>query len=382
MGLRQLGNSLVENSKNKGLPLRSVRSILKKELGDDYDKYKYRLVAAIQKSKKVKVVEFWKQGNSLRRISGLTRFALYIVKAILAEELGSFYENRSSRLTYEEIKQLVPEEKFKQIVKLKENGKDICEIFDISKFPIKIIKIYLKEVGNRHLRFNSTEFSAKNVKQLYDSLTSKMIRLKQKSLGMKPKSSMVNIKQRVNDLREVCVRQCIDVREVARGNSIYWSLNVLGPIFIFKFLQANGLHFNFHSFIQTLQIDKREYFKGLKKINDFFLREYGYRDRKLQVMSIIEEVKAFFGLSLEFYQNAQKIIDRLWALLQNTTDEVLAGVISVLSVISINDESATVKVICDIIGTSYSSIIYQIRNKLLKRLNITGFKTFRQAKKV
>ncbi|HEC38190.1 MAG TPA: hypothetical protein ENI29_08135 [bacterium] len=250
VGLRQLGNSLVENSKNKGLPLRSVRSILKKELGDDYDKYKYRLVAAIQKSKKVKVVEFWKQGNSLRRISGLTRFALYIVKAILAEELGSFYENRSSRLTYEEIKQLVPEEKFKQIVKLKENGKDICEIFDISKFPIKIIKIYLKEVGNRHLRFNSTEFSAKNVKQLYDSLTSKMIRLKQKSLGMKPKSSMVNIKQRVNDLREVCVRQCIDVREAARGNSIYWSLNVLGPIFIFK-SNIKKVYFEGFSIIKT-----------------------------------------------------------------------------------------------------------------------------------
>ncbi len=73
--------------------------------------------------------------------------------------------------------------------------------------------MYLKEVGNPHLRFNSTEFSAKNVKQLYNSLTSKMIRLKQKSLGMKPKSSIVNIKQRVNDLREVCVRQCIDVRK-------------------------------------------------------------------------------------------------------------------------------------------------------------------------
>ncbi|KKN13178.1 hypothetical protein LCGC14_1009060 [marine sediment metagenome] len=29
---------------------------------------------------------------------------------------------------------------------------------------------------------------------------------------------------------------------------------------------------------------------------------------------------------------------------------------------------------------SQSAVIYQIRNKLLKRLNITGFKTFRQAK--
>ncbi len=142
----------------------------------------------------------------------------------------------------------------------------------------------------------------------------------------------------------------------------------------------NGLNFGFHSLLQTLQIDKREYFKGLKKINDFFLREYGYRDRKLQVMSIIEEVKAFFGLSLEFYQNAQKIIDRLWALLQNTTDEVLAGVISVLSVISINDESVPVKVICDIIGTTYGAIVYQIRNKLFRMLKISGFTTLGKSK--
>ncbi len=103
VGLRQLGNSLVEISKNKSLPLPSVRSILKKELGDDYNKYKYRSVAAIQKSKKVKVVELWKQGNSLRKISSLTRFTTYMVKTILAEELGRSYRNRSSRLIYEEI---------------------------------------------------------------------------------------------------------------------------------------------------------------------------------------------------------------------------------------------------------------------------------------
>jgi len=137
VGLRQLGNSLVGISKIKSLPLPSVRSILKKELGDHYNKYKYRSVAAIQKSKKGKVVELWKQGNSLRRISSLTKFTIYIVKTILVEELGRSYRNRSNRLTYEEIKQLAPEEKFKQIIKLKERGKDICEISGISKISDK-----------------------------------------------------------------------------------------------------------------------------------------------------------------------------------------------------------------------------------------------------
>lgn len=144
VGLRKLGSSLTEISEKKSVSVPVVRSILKKELGDDYDKYKYRSIAAISQFRKNKVVELWKQRNSLRKVSCLAKFSIVKVKAILSEELEKSFDKYSRKLTYEEIKQLAPIEKLTYIVELKERGKNIYEISDISKFPIKFIKKYLK----------------------------------------------------------------------------------------------------------------------------------------------------------------------------------------------------------------------------------------------
>jgi hypothetical protein len=242
----------------------------------------------------------------------------------------------------------------------------------------------LKEEVSHRLRFNINEFSTDSFEQIYDALTLKMIMLKQKSFGRKSKSSAAQIISRtiqeINKLKDLCIRQYYNIRNALATSSKYMNVNVLGPIFILHFLKVNGLTFNFHSSLPYLQINKHEYFIGLKKITPFFIHEYGNRDRKLQVMDIIEEVKTYFGLKKRFYKNAHTILERLWELLQNTTDEVLAGVISVLSVISINNESISVNAVCEKIGIASSSVIYQVRNKLFKALKISGFTTLRKSK--
>ncbi len=85
VGLRKLFKSLREISEKKNMSLHAVRSILKEELGDEYEEYKYG--TSTPKLGKHKVIEFWTQGNSLKKISSLTGFSIARIKVILAEKL-------------------------------------------------------------------------------------------------------------------------------------------------------------------------------------------------------------------------------------------------------------------------------------------------------
>ncbi len=107
-------------------------------------------------------------------------------------------------------------------------GKNVYEISSISKFPIKFIKSYLKEVVSHCLRFNISKFSTDSFEQLYDTLTLKMIMLKQKSFGIESKSSAAQIIshsiQVINNVKEVCVRQFNDVMKAMSTSSKYMNV--------------------------------------------------------------------------------------------------------------------------------------------------------------
>jgi hypothetical protein len=100
---------------------------------------------------------------------------------------------------------------------------------------------------------------------------------------------------------------------------------------------------------------------------------------------VLEKIKVlmnFFKLSDKFYKNAEIIMETLWKYLHNTTDNVIVGTISVLSLFSIKDDSVRIFHICQRIRISQSAVIYQITNKILKPLRISGFTTLKTSKEL
>lgn len=105
-----------------------------------------------------------------------------------------------------------------------------------------------------------------------------------------------------------------------------------------------------------------------------------HRDRNQLIMGRINEVKNYFRLSSEFHENAKVLLTKLWNYLNTTTDDVIAGTISTLSLLSVKDDTIRINKVCEKIGISQSSIIYQIKNKLFKTLRISGFKNLTNSK--
>ncbi len=158
----------------------------------------------------------------------------------------------------------------------------------------------------------------------------------------------------------------------------YKHLNRILPVFIFSFLRANTIDVSISLLLNLSGMDKHKCFQALKRINGIF-PEYVKRDRKQVVLGKVRVIKTYFGLDSRFFENATKILHRFWEFLCNTGDNIIAGTIAALALLSVHSKLPVLRV-CEKIGISQSAIIYQIRNKLLKRLNLTGFKTFRQAK--
>ncbi|KKL64858.1 hypothetical protein LCGC14_2160780 [marine sediment metagenome] len=65
-----------------------------------------------------------------------------------------------------------------------------------------------------------------------------------------------------------------------------------------------------------------------------------------------------------------------------TTDGVIAGTVAALSLISINCVSTNITEMCRKIGASHSAVMVQIRNKILPILNISGFTTLAESKRL
>ncbi len=68
-------------------------------------------------------------------------------------------------------------------------------------------------------------------------------------------------------------------------------------------------------------------------------------------------------------------MEKLWSYISNTTEDVIAGTVCVLTVIAMDLNEYNYSQICKNIGIAPSTVIYQIRNKLFKRLHISGFQS-------
>lgn len=156
--------------------------------------------------------------------------------------------------------------------------------------------------------------------------------------------------------------------------------DMLMPVFVYSFFRTKEINVTFSLLKRLSGLTKRECFQMLKKINGIF-PEYINRDRKRVVLDKISEIVDHFQLNSQFFENADKILEKLWWILNNTTDGVIAGTVSALSLMSIHSNSPLLCDICKKIEIRQSTVIYQAK-KLVKRLGVVGFTTLGRSKEL
>ncbi len=173
-------------------------------------------------------------------------------------------------------------------------------------------------------------------------------------------------------LKEMVLDKIKKIRAKIRPGSKYRNIEKLVSITIYFCLKLRNVSINPYELIEISKIKKKEF-------NDFilqlqrFLPEYGERNRQEYVLQRILEISEHFKLGMPFYFLSKKILYRLWQGIKNTTDGVVAGLVSSISVLCTCKEKVSISSICSRLGIRMSTIQAQVKKKIFQRFKVDGF---------
>ncbi len=333
--LRKQKTTLVGIHERKNVCIPTITKILKSELGDSYDEYLCVKRTPITTILKKKIVKLRKQFNSIRRISKRTDLTLAKVTTILLEELGEEYNK------YYVLKN-ISEEIARIIIVLKNKGYKIDQIS--LKTGISTTKL------NAFFKDNSLQVFKKIFKELNRKIS--------------------------NEIRKEIFSLYHKLRDHVR---IYYRNTVrLLPVVIYIVFKINGLPIHSKEIINSSVHTQTQFRDCLFEVVKH-CPEYVTRDRLKIVRKKISSVVTHFHFDFEFFQTSNSLLKKFWSNISNTTENILAGVISVLTMIKLDIHYVNYNDICKYLNIGQSTVFYQVKNKILRPLHIEGFNGFKRS---
>ncbi|NVM34302.1 MAG: hypothetical protein HWN81_01825 [Candidatus Lokiarchaeota archaeon] len=175
-------------------------------------------------------------------------------------------------------------------------------------------------------------------------------------------------------IKEMVLDKFKKIRAKIRSGSKYRNIEKLVSITIYFCLKLRNVSINPFELIEISKISKKDF-------NDFilqlqrFLPEYGERNRQEYILQRILEISEHFELGMPFYFLSKKILYRLWNGIKNTTDNVVAGLVSSIAILCTHSEKVSISAVCTRLGIKMSTIQSQVKRKVFGRYKVDGFTT-------
>lgn len=173
-------------------------------------------------------------------------------------------------------------------------------------------------------------------------------------------------------IKEMALNKFKKIRANIRPGSKYRNIEKLVSVTIYFCLKLRNVSINPYELIEISKISKKDF-------NDFilqlqrFLPEYGERNRQDYILQRILEISEHFELGMPFYFLCKKILYRLWQGIKNTTDNVVTGLVSSISVLCTCKERVSISSICSRLGIRMSTIQAQVKKKIFQRYKVDDF---------
>jgi len=183
--------------------------------------------------------------------------------------------------------------------------------------------------------------------------------------------SNLNISE-YKDLKDMVLEKFKQIRPKLRKRTKYRNTEKLVSVITYLCLKLRNIPINPYELIDASKITKIE-------LNDFilqvrlFLPEYATRNRVKNIRSRIYELSEHFELGMEFYNLAQNILDKLWNGIKDTTDNVVAGLVSSISMLCSYKGKVSISAICTHLGIMMSTVQAQVKKKIFERFRVKGF---------
>ena len=279
------------------------------------------------------MVKLRKEFNTLNQISLQTQIDVTMIREILKKELGNDY---NKYCLYNNISNDLA----KIIIALKNKGKSIKEIA------------------------YETEISYKYIENLFDDPLTLVLNNIIKKLDIEPNkkhySEFCTLYQNIWDQVRIS----------------YKKAEKLVPVVLYLFFKIKCIKFSSKKIIEASNLTKKKFNKYLLEAVKY-CPEYLSRNRNKMVQKLLLSVINHFQLGYEFVQVSDSLLKRFWNRLTNTTDNNIAGVICILTMIKSGINSVSYNAICKKLDIRMSNIFYQVKHHILSNetaQKFTGFK--------
>jgi len=177
-----------------------------------------------------------------------------------------------------------------------------------------------------------------------------------------------------DDVKQMVYDKFVVVRKKLRSRSKFRNINKLVSVMTYFCLKLRAIPVNAAAIIQFSDI-------GRKEFNAFFLQIRRYlprltdKQRQDCITQRILDISETFGLGMPFYYYSKKILDKFWNGIKNTTDNVVAGLVCSIAVLTSYKDQVSVSSICKRLDIKMSTIQVQVSEKIVSKFRVGTFIT-------
>jgi len=136
----------------------------------------------------------------------------------------------------------------------------------------------------------------------------------------------------------------------------------------------NNLSISDQQILEVSNITKKEFNKFLLMIRNF-IPYYKERNNQEYILNRVLNVVEHFNLDMSVFTKSKEILFRFWDSIKSTKDDVIAGLVTSISVLCMYRKELTVNAICKLLNIRMSTIQSQVEKRLFKRFKVSGFKS-------
>ncbi len=180
-------------------------------------------------------------------------------------------------------------------------------------------------------------------------------------------------------LKDFTYQKFKTIRSNLKPNTKFRAPEKLVPVVIYLTMKLHDISIDENKLLEVSLIEKKDFNSFKLSIGEYY-REYYGRNRKKYILRKVSELaqyyaKDFKSQNMEFYHLSSKILDRFWDQINSAPDNVVAGLVSSLSVLTAFRNTITVNKICTKLNISRKSVKYQVKKIFIDRYKISGFQT-------
>jgi len=165
-----------------------------------------------------------------------------------------------------------------------------------------------------------------------------------------------------------------EIRKKLQKGTKYRNSEKLLPTLIYFYCKKESIAINEQKLLDIAKVEKKEYNYCKLKISRL-IPEYYERNRKDLIMTKVLGISEQYNLGMDFYYDSKKVLINLWEGIKCTTDDVIAGLISSISVLCNYRNRITISSICSALNIQMSTIQSQVKRKIIKRFNVPEFES-------